>query len=90
MDPKPDNIYLLVDGLPSLSSDFSFRGNKEYVTEEDRLMHFGRAKNVRPKGIPIHVLFYTMEGDPTAPYQFFKLAQSTNGSFTVVSRDWPL
>ena len=89
LEPPPDNIFLLTDGLPTQSSDFR-RAIKDYVTYEDRIEHFTRSKIKQPKSSVLHVLFYTMEGDPDAPKYFFDLAQTTGGSFTVVSRDWPL
>ena len=87
LEPPPDNIYLLTDGLPTQSPDYLV---KDYVTYEDRIKHFVRGTNQRPKSSVLHVLFYTMEGDPGAPKFYFDLAQTTEGSFTVVSRDWPL
>ena len=87
MDPKPDNIYLLTDGLPTQGKD---RPAKEIKIKPDRrVKFFGQAKERLPGGIPVNILLYPMDGDPDAAGHFWRLAIDTRGSFMTPSRDWP-
>jgi hypothetical protein len=38
---------------------------------------------------PINIVLLPMEGDPSAPTWFWRLAKATRGSFVSPSRDWP-
>ena len=51
-------------------------------------MHF-RALRELPRGIPVNVFLYPLEGDYSAPIHYWVLANRTGGSFISVSRDWP-
>lgn len=86
MRPRPDNIFLLTDGLPTRGKSKSW-GNK--VSGEQRLAHYARALKELPSGIPVNIILYPMEGDPGAAAAFWKLAQTTKGSFFSPSKDWP-
>ncbi len=86
LDPLPDNILLITDGLPTQglvkSKDFTITGPQR----EDL---FEQAVNTLPQGIPVNVMLWPMEGDPMAASAFWKLAQYTQGSFMSPSSDWP-
>ncbi|MBA3563977.1 MAG: VWA domain-containing protein [Gammaproteobacteria bacterium] len=84
--PAPDNIYLLVDGLPTQGAE---RGRRSTVSGKDRLRHFERAVEKLPVGIPINVILFPMEGDPAASGAYWQLAQVSGGSFLSPSKDWP-
>ncbi len=86
MDPLPDNVFLLTDGLPTqgLSAPKS-----NTVSAKDRLELFKNAVSVMPQGIPINVLLWPMEGDPMAASAFWKLALASRGSFISPAKDWP-
>jgi hypothetical protein len=86
LNPRPDNVYLLADGLPTHGASPPRAAN---VSGSDRLMNFTRAVRTLPRGVPINVILFEMEGDPFAPDAFWKLARSTRGSFMSPSRDWP-
>ena len=42
-----------------------------------------------PRGAPVNVILFPMEGDPDAPSAYWKLAVATSGSFLSPSKDWP-
>ncbi len=84
--PLPDNILLITDGLPTQGEKLTSTGT---VTGEQRFKLFNRALGQLPRGIPVNVILAPMEGDPLAAGAFWKLAQTTNGSFLSPSPDWP-
>ncbi len=86
LDPLPDNIILLTDGLPTQGLSTPKRAT---ISGPDRLALFDKAKDAIPKGIPVNVLLWPMEGDPMAAAAFWKLAQYTAGSFMSPAKDWP-
>ena len=86
LDPKPDNIYLLVDGLPTMGEVNPIsRG----VTGRERLGHFNRAIRDLPFNVPVNVILYAMEGDPQSAPSYWWLALNTGGSMMAPSEDWP-
>ena len=86
LSPRPDNIILLVDGMPTMESEYT---DKSVVSGGERLNIFRRAVRELPSGVPVNILLYPMEGDFDAPISFWSLALTSKGSFMTVSRDWP-
>jgi hypothetical protein len=86
LEPKPDNIYLLVDGLPTMGEIVPTRAG---VTSRERLDHFNRSRRQLPVGVPVNVILFPMEGDPWAAPAFWELALQTGGSMLAPSEDWP-
>ena len=86
LEPKPDNIYLLVDGLPTMGEVIPTRAG---VKASERLDHFNRAIRQLPVGVPVNTLLFPMEGDPQAAPAYWLLAIRTNGSMMAPSEDWP-
>ncbi len=86
LQPRPDNIFLLVDGLPTLGLVPS---NRRGVTGRERLRHFQRAVRALPRGVPVNVILFAMEGDPNAAHVYWELALTTGGSLLAPSEDWP-
>lgn len=84
--PRPDNVYLITDGLPTQGSK-TIRGAT--ITGRQRLDLFGRAVKQLPGNIPINVILAPLEGDPEAAYAFWRLSMTTDGSLLVPSEDWP-
>jgi hypothetical protein len=84
--PPPDNILLLTDGLPTQGATAP-RGRT--VSGRERLKLFDRAIQTLPRGVPVNILLYPMEGDPMAAPAFWKLAIATRGSFMTPAKDWP-
>ena len=86
LSPPPDNILLITDGLPTQGPAGS---HGRTISGKDRLKLFTRATKVLPRGVPVNVLLYPMEGDPMAAPAYWKLAIATRGSFMTPSKDWP-
>jgi len=86
LDPGPDNIILVTDGLPTQGRG---RPRGDTVTAADRLVHFKQALDALPKGIPVNTLLFPMEGDAYAAAAFWELAMISKGAFITPSRDWP-
>ena len=86
MNPPPDNLFLLVDSLPTMGSKKPW-GKR--VSGKKRLSLFHDAIRQLPAGVPVNIILYPMEGDPFAASAFWKLAADTRGSFFSPSKDWP-
>ena len=86
MSPPPDNIILLTDGLPTQGED---PPGRRTVSGRERLRHFDRALDELPRGVPVNVILFPMEGDPMASPAFWKLAMASRGSFMTPSSGWP-
>ena len=86
LEPKPDNIYLLVDGLPTIGEIMPSRAG---VTGRERMGHFNRAVRDLPFNVPVNIILYAMEGDPQAAPAYWWLALRTGGSMMAPSEDWP-
>jgi len=86
LNPAPDNVILLVDGLPTMNSPVAARG---MVTGSERMKYHYEAIDLLPTGVPINILLYPMEGDYQAAIAYWLLAYQTGGSFMSVSKDWP-
>ncbi len=84
--PLPDNIILIVDGLPTLSDSVTGDGNDPIK----RLNMYRAAEQQILSGVPINtILFPSGYRDPDAPARYWLLANKTKGSFISPSRTWP-
>lgn len=86
LNPRPDNVYLITDGLPTMGEVIPVRAG---VTGRERLGHFNRATRELPVGVPVNVILLAMEGDPQAAPAFWMLALRTGGSLLAPAEDWP-
>lgn len=86
LNPRPDNLILITDGLPTQGRSPSRRRK---VSGDQRLSLFENALRALPRGIPVNVILFPIEGDPMASSAFWKLALGTGGAFLTPSRDWP-
>jgi len=86
LNPLPDNVILLTDGLPTIGRT---PPKSSTVSAKQRSKLFNRALGQLPAGIPVNVILFPMEGDPQAASLFWKLAMSTRGSFMSLAEDWP-
>ena len=86
MNPLPDNIFLITDGLPTINN----RGTSQaLVTPAERVELFEDAVEELPEGIPVNIVLMPLEGDPSAAAIYWQLAQYSQGSFLTPSKDWP-
>jgi len=83
---RPDNLFLLTDGLPTQGQN---PPRKAMVSGGDRRDFFLDAVGKLPAGIPVNTILFPMEGDPEAAAFFWQLAIATRGAFVAPSRDWP-
>ena len=86
MNPRPDNVILLIDGLPTMNAPETERG---MITGRERFKLFLEAEQELPRGVPVNVLLFPMEGDYEAAISYWVHAWSTGGSFMSISKDWP-
>lgn len=86
MKPRPDNVFLVTDGLPTIDRELGMRYT---ITGEQRLRFFDEALTSLPRGIPVNVILLPIEGDPMAASAFWRLAQASRGSFLSPAEDWP-
>ena len=86
LTPRPDNIILLTDGLPTLGKS-GHRGSR--VSGKKRLSYYNQAVRALPDGVPVNTILFPIEGDPFAASEFWKLAIDSGGSFMSPSKDWP-
>lgn len=89
--PRPDNVILLVDGLPTQGRKASRRGT---VSGKKRLDYFEEAVREHLTGgragrLPVNVVLFPMEGDPRAASAYWQLALASGGSFLAPAEDWP-
>jgi Mg-chelatase subunit ChlD len=85
--PRPDNIILITDGLPTQGT--APPAVRKTIDGEGRLKLFERALDRLPAGVPVNVILLPMEGDPLAPGAYWALARRTDGAFMSPARDWP-
>ncbi|MDA1074702.1 MAG: VWA domain-containing protein [Proteobacteria bacterium] len=86
LNPLPDNVYLIIDSLPT-------QGTKEprsaTVSGKERLDLFRDAIKKLPVQVPVNVIMFPMEGDPMAAASYWNLARVSGGSYLAPSKDWP-
>ncbi|MCF6225723.1 MAG: VWA domain-containing protein [Xanthomonadales bacterium] len=86
MQPKPDNILLITDGLPTQGRA---QPKSTTVSSRQRRQLFERAIQQLPSGVPVNTILLPMEGDAYAAAHFWQLAVTSKGSFLTPARDWP-
>jgi len=86
MEPKPDNLFLLIDSLPTIGRR---KSKAQKVSGRTRLRHFNSATFKLPRNLPVNVILFPMEGDPMAASSYWRLAVRSKGSFFSPSEDWP-
>jgi hypothetical protein len=86
LTPKPDNVILITDGLPTMKESNTSRRT---ISGRERFSLHTQAIREIPSGVPVNTLLFPMEGDYDAAVAYWALAHITNGSFVSVSRDWP-
>ena len=88
LDPAPDNVILITDGLPTQGDKPPLVRTLVTMEQREDLMR-DAVKTLPPSPPPISVVLLPMEGDPSAPIYFWRLARTTGGGFLSPARDWP-
>ena len=86
LSPRPDNILLLTDGLPTQGAA---KPTGTTVSAAQRLDHFNAALKKRLTRVPVNIILLPMEGDVYAAAAYWKLAIDSRGSFITPAKDWP-
>lgn len=86
LNPLPDNIYLITDGLPTQGQN---PPRSTTITSQARQQLFENAVRQLPARIPINIILEPMQGDPMAAFEFWQLAHITRGSLISPTDDWP-
>lgn len=84
--PLPDNVYLITDGLPTRSNR---KPRSATVSGRDRARLIQEAEQLLPRGVPVNVILFPMEGDPDASPGYWILAGRSGGTYMSPSKDWP-
>lgn len=87
LNPKPDNVIMVTDGLPTQGASPPLI--RKTIDGDARLKLFERAFAKYPRTVPFNVILMPMEGDPMAPAAFWVASRDTGGSFMSPSKDWP-
>ena len=86
MKPKPDNIFLIIDSLPTLGKKAS---RKSVIDSRARKKLLDNSLKALPKAALVNIILFPIEGDPLAAPYYWKLAQTTGGTFLAPPKDWP-
>ncbi len=86
LNPLPDQIILITDGLPTQGRT---AGPRKFIDAGAREQLFDEAITVIPKRIPVDTVLLPMEGDVEAAHRFWKLARLTEGTLLAPAKDWP-
>ncbi|MBT4492104.1 MAG: VWA domain-containing protein [Gammaproteobacteria bacterium] len=86
MEPLPDNIFLIVDSLPTMGLE---EPKRTVIDSRERVELFTESIELLPFESPVNVILFPMEGDPISTPSYWRLAQITGGSFLSPPEDWP-
>ena len=86
INPQPDQIILITDGLPTQGS---VPPSRKFINVRDREKLFDDAAKTVTRDMPMDVVLLPMKGDLLAAHAFWRLARKTGGSYVIPSRDWP-
>ena len=88
LDPAPDNVILVTDGLPTQGDKPPLMRTLVTMEQREDLMQEA-VKSLPPSPPPLSIVLLPMEGDPSAPIYFWRLARATGGGFLSPAKDWP-
>src|SRR5690606_18006852 len=86
LSPRPDQVVLITDGLPTQGRD---RPRRAYVDAAQRVRVFDEARRALPDNVPMDVILLPMRGGLPAAHRFWSLARATGGTYLVPGPDWP-
>lgn len=92
LNPKPTNIYIVTDGLPTQGSASCSR--RQSITPKCRISLLANVSSqlnrTFPTGrVPVNTILLPMTGDPDALPQFWGWANATKGVVLSPSEKWP-
>ena len=82
----PDNIILILDGLPTQANSVAAG---QFVDEQIRIQMFLAARRALPPEVPINILLLPFEGDPSAAIAYWSMATYSKGALVTPSKTWP-
>ncbi len=82
----PDNIILIIDGLPT-QADSVAAG--QFIDEQIRIQMYLAARRVQPPNVPLNILLLPFEGDPSAAIAYWSMATYSKGALVTPSKTWP-
>ncbi|MBF8291278.1 MAG: hypothetical protein HW417_1276 [Steroidobacteraceae bacterium] len=88
LSPAPDNVILITDGLPTQGDQPPLIRRIVSAEQREDLMKEA-VRSLPPAPPPISIVLLPMEGDPSAPIYFWRLARMTGGGFLSPAKDWP-
>lgn len=88
LSPAPDNVILITDGLPTQGEKPPLLRTLVTMEQREDLMK-DAVQSLPPSPPPVNVVLLPMEGDPSAPIYFWRLARLTGGGFLSPAKDWP-
>lgn len=86
LNPLPDQIVLITDGLPTQGKT---SGMRRYVNSGERMRLFDEAALQLPEKVPLDCVLLPMKGDLQAAHRFWHLARVTDGTLLMPAKDWP-
>ena len=86
LQPLPDQIVLITDGLPTQGKT---AGLRRYVDSGARMRLFDDSVGQLPDKVPVDTVLLPMNGDPQAAHRFWHLARLTAGTLLMPAKDWP-
>jgi len=86
LNPLPDQIILITDGLPTQGKS---PGIRRYIDANGRARLFDDAIGALPDKVPVDIVLLPMKGDLPAAHRFWRLARLTGGVLLMPSKDWP-
>ena len=86
INPAPDQIILITDGLPTQGS---VPPSRKFINVREREKLFDDAARTVTKDMPMDIVLLPMKGDLLAAHAYWRLARKTGGSYVIPSRDWP-
>ena len=88
LDPAPDSVILVTDGLPTQGDKPPLMRTLVTAEQREDLMQ-DAVKSLPPSPPRFNIVLLPMEGDPSAPIFFWRLARATGGSLLSPAKDWP-
>jgi hypothetical protein len=87
MSPRPDQIVLVTDGMPTQGA--TPPALRRFVDVDGRARLFDEAVRTMGRDIPVDVILLPLRGDLPASHRYWMFARDTGGAFLMPSKDWP-